>query len=70
MLHIASYHYDLLVEIHLYQGYFNMSFHWYMNMCYLIRLFVNVLIFFKRLLTQKKKQMSMKNVRMEKCLSI
>jgi hypothetical protein len=25
MVHVASYHYHVLVEIHLYQGYFNIS---------------------------------------------
>ncbi len=42
MLHIASYHYYLLAKIHLYQSYFNMSCHWHMNICYLIRLYVDM----------------------------
>ncbi len=40
MLHIASYHYYHLVEIHSYQNYFNMSCHWHKNTCYLIRLHI------------------------------
>jgi hypothetical protein len=53
MLHITSYHYYPLVDIHSYQGYFDMLCHCHLNMCYIIRLHVNVLILFKRLLTRR-----------------
>jgi len=66
MLHIASHHYYPLVKIHLYQNYFNASCHWYMNMYCLIKLCVNMLTLFKRLLIED--QMSMQKMKMEKCL--
>jgi hypothetical protein len=51
--HIASYHYYPLVKTHLYQGYFNMLCYWHMSMCCLIKLHVNMLTWFKKLLTKK-----------------
>ncbi len=66
MLHIASYHRYPLVKIHLYQGYFNMSHHWHMNMCCLIKLHENILTLFKGLSTNE--QMSIQKVKMEKWL--
>jgi hypothetical protein len=54
MLHIASYHRYPLVKIHLYQGYFNMSHHWHMNMCCLIKLHENILTLFKGLSTNEQ----------------
>jgi hypothetical protein len=53
LLHIASYHYYPLVKTHLYQGYFNILYYWHMSMCCLIRLHVNMLTLFKRLLTKE-----------------
>jgi hypothetical protein len=53
LLHITSYHYYPLVKTHLYQGYFNMLCYWHMNVCYLIRLHVNMLTLFKKLLTKE-----------------
>jgi hypothetical protein len=52
MLHIISYHYYPLTKIHLYQGYFNMSCHKHKNMCCQIKLHVDMLTLFKRLLTK------------------
>jgi len=49
LLHIMSYHYYPLAKIHLCEGYFNTSRHWHMNMCYLIRLHVDMLTLFKKL---------------------
>ncbi len=66
LLHIASYHYYPLAKSHLYQRYFNMLCYWHMSMCYLIKLHVNMLTLFKRLLT--KEHMSMQNIRIEKCM--
>jgi hypothetical protein len=66
MLHITSYHHYSLVEIHLYQGrlfQFVMLCHWHMNMCCPIKLHVDMLTLFKRLIT--KNCMSMQKVRME-----
>jgi hypothetical protein len=56
----------LCPKSHLYQSYFNMSCHGHIWLCHLIRVHVDMLTLLKRLLT--KKQMSMQNVRMEKCL--
>jgi hypothetical protein len=67
MLHIASYQHYSLVEIHLYQSYFNISCYSHMNICWLAQLCLDITLF-KRLLT--KKQMSLQNVRMEKCFCI
>jgi hypothetical protein len=64
MLHIASYQHYSFVEIHLYQSHFNISCYRHMNICCLIRLCLDIMLF-KKLLT--KKQMSLQNVRMEKC---
>jgi hypothetical protein len=44
LLHIASYHYYPLIKIHLYQGYFNTSYHWHMKMSCLFRFHVDMLI--------------------------
>jgi hypothetical protein len=52
LLRITSYHYYPLVQTHLYQGYFNMLYYWHMSMCCWIRLHVNMLTLFKRLLTK------------------
>jgi hypothetical protein len=52
-LYIASYHYYPLAQTHLYQGYLNISYYWHMSMCHLIRLHVNMLTLFKRLLTKE-----------------
>lgn len=52
VLHIVSYHHYPLIEINLYQNHFNMSQHWHMNMCCLIRVHVNMLTLFKRFLTK------------------
>jgi hypothetical protein len=41
MLHIATFHYYLLTKIHLYHV--NMSCHWHMDICCLIRFHVNML---------------------------
>jgi len=51
--HVTSYHYYPLVKTHLYQGYFNMLCYWHMTMCCLIRLRVNMLTLFKKLLTKE-----------------
>ncbi len=66
LLHVTHciYHYYSSIEIHLYQNYFSMSCHWHWNMCCLIRLHVDMLTLFKKLLTNEK--MSMEKVRMEK----
>jgi hypothetical protein len=44
LLHVASYHYYHLIKIHLYQGYFNTSYHWHMNMSCLDRFHVDMLV--------------------------
>jgi hypothetical protein len=50
MLHTASYHYCLLSKF----IFFNMTCNWHMNMCYLIRLHVDRLTLFKRLLIKNQ----------------
>jgi hypothetical protein len=49
MLHIVSYHHYILVKINVYQDYSNMSCHWHMNICYLIKLHVDVLRFVQKI---------------------
>jgi len=67
LLHVTHYIVSSLpFSLKLYQGYFNMSCHWHMNMCCLIKLHVNMLTLFQKILT--KEQMSMQKVRMEKCI--
>jgi hypothetical protein len=66
MFHIVSHHHYLLTKHYLHQSYFNMSYHWHMNMCCLINIHVNILTLFNRLLP--KKHMSMQKVKMENCL--
>ncbi len=53
MLHIVSHYHFLLTKHYLHQSYFNMSCHWHMNMCCLIRIYVNILRLFKRLVTKE-----------------
>jgi hypothetical protein len=69
LLHVTSYHYYLLAKIHLYQSYFNMSCHWHMNMCYLIRFYVDMLTLFNILLTNEQIPMSKVSI-YGKCLCI
>jgi len=64
MLHIASYHYHPLAK----NIYFNMMWPWHINMCCLIKLYVDMLTLFKRLLT--KEHMSMQKVRLRRSFCI
>ncbi len=49
MLQIASYHFYFLTKIYLYQNHFNMSFFCNINMCCLVRLYVDMRTLFKKI---------------------
>jgi len=56
MIHVASYHYHPLAK----KIYFNTTWHWHMNMCCLITLYMDMLTSFKRLLTKEHMSMQKK----------